>query len=63
MLISQGILDALSAGILIYDGLANIMIPHFNGKNFQHAPAWKKVCHFSFLWLGAGLMSVLGIWL
>ena len=62
LLVAQGILDALAAGILIYDGLVNIILPHFNGKNFRHSGPWKQSVHFGILWLGASLMAVIGIW-
>eukprot|EP00842_Homolaphlyctis_polyrhiza_P006313 jgi/Hompol1/6683/HPOL_002818-RA len=36
-LLATGILDSISAGILIYDGLINVIGPHFTGPSFEHA--------------------------
>ena len=61
-LVTQGVLDGLAAGILIYDGLVNIVIPHFNGKNFRHSPIWRKFAHVFSLCAGSALMAVISIW-
>ncbi|KAH6574461.1 hypothetical protein BASA60_005487, partial [Batrachochytrium salamandrivorans] len=43
-LLSTGILDALSAGILIYDVLVNVVAPHFTADNFHNAsPIFKFI--------------------
>ena len=57
-----GILDALAAGILIYDGLVNMIAPHFYRSGFTAAPVWSQSLQFVFLWLGAIAMAVIGIW-
>ncbi|KAI8818679.1 Zinc/iron permease [Fimicolochytrium jonesii] len=61
-LISTGVLDALSAGILLYDGLANIIVPHFQSMNFKHARISAQFVQFLSLWAGAALMAVIGRW-
>ena len=61
-LISTGVLDALSAGILLYDGLANIIVPHFQSKNFRGAAVKAQGAQFFSLWLGAFVMAVIGRW-
>ncbi|KAJ3158258.1 high-affinity Zn(2+) transporter zrt1 [Geranomyces michiganensis] len=61
-LIATGVLDALSAGILLYDGLANIIVPHFQSKNFRGASAKGQLVQFFALWLGAFVMAVIGRW-
>ncbi|KAJ3045427.1 hypothetical protein HDV00_010297 [Rhizophlyctis rosea] len=61
-LISTGVLEALSAGILAYDSLVNIICPHFNGRNFLTAAKPARIVHFFFLWLGAFAMALIGRW-
>ncbi|KAJ3173939.1 high-affinity Zn(2+) transporter zrt1 [Geranomyces variabilis] len=61
-LIATGVLDSLSAGILLYDGLANIIVPHFQSKNFRGASAKGQGAQFFFLWLGAFVMALIGRW-
>jgi zinc transporter 1/2/3 len=61
-IIIQGIMDALASGILVYDGLVNIVLPHFHGKLYLSASPIVQSFHFVSFWLGAMAMSVLGIW-
>ncbi|KAJ8331057.1 hypothetical protein QVD99_001140 [Batrachochytrium dendrobatidis] len=61
-LLSTGILDALSAGILIYDVLVNIIYPHFNANSFHAGSAFFKMGQLVALYLGAAAMSVIGLW-
>ncbi|TPX64984.1 hypothetical protein SpCBS45565_g05486 [Spizellomyces sp. 'palustris'] len=61
-LISMGILDALAAGILLYDGLVNVIVPHFGGSGFKNAPSGQQVAQVVCLWFGAGVMAVIGRW-
>jgi zinc transporter 1/2/3 len=63
VLIVQGILDGVASGILFYDSLVNIIVPHFNGNNFRHGKPWRQAIHFACLWLGATCMSLVGIWI
>ncbi|KND01589.1 ZIP zinc/iron transporter [Spizellomyces punctatus DAOM BR117] len=60
-LISTGVLDALSAGILLYDGLVNIVVPHFQAQTWRTASK-ETLLHFFFLWLGALAMAIIGRW-
>ncbi|TPX72870.1 hypothetical protein SpCBS45565_g00066 [Spizellomyces sp. 'palustris'] len=60
-LISTGVLDALSAGILLYDGLVNIVVPHFQAQTLRTASK-ETLFHFFFLWLGALAMAIIGRW-
>jgi zinc transporter 1/2/3 len=57
-----GILDALAAGILIYDGLVNMVAPHFSRPGFTLAPIWSQSLQFGFLWLGSIAMAIIGLW-
>ncbi|KAI8917588.1 Zinc/iron permease [Powellomyces hirtus] len=61
-LVSTGVLDALSAGILLYDGLANIIVPHFQSLNFRRSSIKAQGLQLFSLWLGAFVMAVIGRW-
>ncbi|EFJ29347.1 hypothetical protein SELMODRAFT_91749 [Selaginella moellendorffii] len=61
-LIVEGVFDSMSAGILIYMALVDLLASHFMSKEFLQQ-SWR---HYSlgylFLVLGAGAMSVIAIW-
>jgi zinc transporter 1/2/3 len=61
-LVTQGVLDGLCGGILIYDGLVNIVIPHFNGNNYRHSTPGKKAVHVISLMMGSFLMAIVALW-
>jgi zinc transporter 1/2/3 len=61
-LIAQGVLDAVAAGILLFDGLVNVVVPHFRGPKFAKDPAWFQVAQFVCFWLGAAVMALIGKW-
>jgi zinc transporter 1/2/3 len=61
-LISTGILEAISTGILIYDGLVLVVVPHFQGKAYVHTSVAGKMAQFGCLWLGALAMAIVGKW-
>lgn len=60
-LITEGILDCMSAGILVYMALVDLIAADFLSKrmscNFR-----LQVVSYLMLFLGAGLMSLLAIW-
>ncbi|BAT77983.1 hypothetical protein VIGAN_02060200 [Vigna angularis var. angularis] len=60
-LITEGILDSLSAGILVYMALVDLIAADFLSKrmscNFR-----LQIASYCMLFLGAGLMSSLAIW-
>ncbi|CDO93984.1 unnamed protein product [Kluyveromyces dobzhanskii CBS 2104] len=63
-LIANGCFDAISAGILIYTGLVELMAHEFlYSDNFKGAHGLKKMlfAFFTMCW-GAGLMALLGKW-
>jgi zinc transporter 1/2/3 len=60
---AQGILDALAAGILTYDGLVNIIQPHLKSKGFRRSSQLGRWVQFLSLWLGASAMAILGRWM
>ncbi|KAJ1375813.1 Zinc/iron permease [Sesbania bispinosa] len=60
-LVAEGILDSLSAGILVYMALVDLIAADFLSKrmrcNFK-----LQIVSYCLLFLGAGLMSSLAIW-
>ena len=61
-LISQGVLEGLSGGILIYDGLLNIVGPHFTKDSFKQLSTSTQMSQFIALWLGSAVMAIIGMW-
>ncbi|SMN21088.1 similar to Saccharomyces cerevisiae YLR130C ZRT2 Low-affinity zinc transporter of the plasma membrane [Maudiozyma saulgeensis] len=63
-LISNGVFDAISAGILIYTGLVELMAHEFLFSNqFRGENGFKKmIAAYICMCLGAGLMALLGKW-
>ncbi|KAJ8099804.1 Zinc/iron permease [Lipomyces tetrasporus] len=63
VLISNGIFDALSAGILLYTGLVELMAHEFLfSHEMRTAPFSRVLWAFFVMCLGAGLMALLGRW-
>jgi solute carrier family 39 (zinc transporter), member 1/2/3 len=61
--IVSGVLDATSAGILIYTGLVELMAHEFLfSKEMREASDRKVVYAISCMMLGCGLMALLGKW-
>ncbi|KAK9238278.1 Zinc/iron permease [Lipomyces kononenkoae] len=62
-LISNGIFDSISAGILLYTGLVELMAHEFlfSGE-MNKAPIKHVLSAFTVMCLGAGLMALLGRW-
>jgi len=62
-LISQGILDAIAAGILVYAALVQMLTEEVTkNAEFWSMTTARKVSCFVAVWLGAASMSVVGIW-
>jgi len=62
-LLVQGILDSLAAGILIYVGWVHMIASEVgHSSSFQSLKLREKVSAFVAIWLGAGLMSLIGNW-
>lgn len=61
-ILAQGILDSISAGILIYSSLVSLMAIIFESKTFKKQDGISKFACFLCFYTGAALMSVLGIW-
>ncbi|KAF9217711.1 hypothetical protein BGZ59_000629 [Podila verticillata] len=62
-LITQGVFDACSAGILLYTALVQLMSAEMtNNQGFRKTSVGNQICHFVALWCGAAVMAVLGKW-
>jgi zinc transporter 1/2/3 len=62
-LIVNGIFDSISAGILIYTGLVELMAHEFMFSPYmQKGPVSRTLYAFGLMLLGAGLMALLGYW-
>lgn len=62
-LIINGVFDSISAGILIYTGLVELMAHEFMFSPVMRKASLKVVLSaFGFMCLGAGLMALLGKW-
>ncbi|KAG7390543.1 high-affinity Zn(2+) transporter zrt1 [Phytophthora pseudosyringae] len=59
----QGILDCVAGGILLYTGLVELLTYNMttNGQ-FLSRPAPQRFAMYFCLWLGAGLMALIGKW-
>ena len=62
-LLVNGVFDSISAGILIYTGLVEMMAHEFMfSPHMRKAPIQEVLAAFFLLCLGAGLMALLGYW-
>lgn len=60
-LVIEGIFDSISAGILVYMALVDLIAADFMSKRMKCNVRLQIVSYFT-LFLGAGLMSLLAIW-
>jgi zinc transporter 1/2/3 len=62
-LIVNGVFDSISAGILIYTALVELMAHEFMfSHSMRQAPIRDVLAAFTLLCMGAALMAVLGKW-
>ncbi|KAJ2372607.1 hypothetical protein IW150_004033 [Coemansia sp. RSA 2607] len=61
-LITMGVLDSLSAGILIYTGLVNLLAEEFGSLEFRNFGRLLKTACFAACFIGAGIMALIGKW-
>lgn len=62
-LITNGVFDSISAGILIYTGLVELMAHEFMfSRTMRNAPLKTLLSAIFLMCLGAGLMALLGKW-
>ncbi|KAI9030712.1 Zinc/iron permease, partial [Phycomyces nitens] len=61
--LAQAILDSLSAGILLYSAYISLMSIEINHNvTFRKSPIMQKAICFLSMYVGAGLMALLGKW-
>ena len=59
----SGVFDAVSAGILIYSSLVELMAHDFIfNKDMYQKPLWKATLNILELWAGTGVMALIGRW-
>ncbi|KAJ4913771.1 Zinc transporter 9 [Raphanus sativus] len=60
-LVAEGVLDSLSAGILVYMALVDLIAADFLSKKMS-VDFKLQIVSYCFLFIGAGMMSALAIW-
>ena len=58
---TEGIFNSISAGILLYNALVDFIVPTFSFHMGAHTPIVQAL-GFVFLFLGAGVMSLIALW-
>ena len=59
----SGVFDAVSAGILIYSSLVELMAHDFIfNKDMYQKPLWTATLNILELWAGTGVMALIGLW-
>lgn len=58
---TEGVFDAVSAGILIYNGLCDLILPTFSDEDLP-ASRTLQVAGFGALYFGAAMMALIGKW-
>jgi len=61
-LTTQGIIDAIAGGILIYDDVVNILSRHCNSMLFRNCSLSSKNVQLIAFYLGLFAMALIGIW-
>ncbi|KAG0089134.1 hypothetical protein BGZ93_010008 [Podila epicladia] len=62
-LLVQGVFDALSAGILLYTAMVQLMSTELNANRaFRESSARSQTVQFVALWCGAASMAIIGKW-
>ena len=57
----EGGFDSLSAGMLIYNAIADLMLPTFSEAEMP-PQGWLQALGLSGLCVGAGMMALIGLW-
>eukprot|EP00727_Mastigamoeba_balamuthi_P013867 m51a1_g9102 putative zinc zip family (219) ;mRNA; r:78622-80046 len=62
-LLVQGCFDGVSGGVLIYDGLVNLLTANVtNSREFASRSAWGRLGIYVAVWIGAAAMAIVGRW-
>ena len=59
----QGILDAIAAGIILYSAFVTLIAMEFATDYHEMKGNGTKFAMFACMWVGAGVMAVIGLWL
>lgn len=57
----DGIINSVASGILLYNGIVDLLLPCFSEKGFATTSLGKSVGFFA-LFLGAGAMALIAKW-
>ncbi|KAJ1942517.1 hypothetical protein FBU59_003175 [Linderina macrospora] len=60
-LLTMGVLDGLSAGILMYSAIVNLLVEEF-GSSFRAHSKKSRVLYFAAMYMGCAAMSIIGKW-
>ena len=58
---AEGIFDSISAGILIYNGIVDLILPTFSERELPKGWLMSLLGFFA-LYSGAGIMALIGKW-
>ncbi|KAL3661981.1 hypothetical protein V7S43_012788 [Phytophthora oleae] len=59
----QGVFDCVAGGILLYTGLVELLTYNMTtNQKFLKRKTWQRITLYISLWLGAGLMALVGKW-
>ncbi|KAJ1899051.1 hypothetical protein LPJ66_002365 [Kickxella alabastrina] len=61
-LLTIGVLDGLSAGILMYSAIVNLLVEEFSSLEFRRYTKFARVMYFITLYSGCAAMSIIGKW-
>ncbi|KAG4102363.1 Zinc/iron permease [Neocallimastix lanati (nom. inval.)] len=61
-LTTQGIIDAIAGGILVYDDLVNILSRHCSSSMFKQCSIMNKNIQLLSFYCGIAVMAIIGIW-
>ncbi|KAJ1644855.1 hypothetical protein J3B02_001016 [Coemansia erecta] len=61
-LVTMGVLDGLSAGILMYSAIVNLLVEEFSAAEFRKCRGVEKTLYFLAMYAGCAAMSVIGKW-
>ncbi|KAJ2722554.1 hypothetical protein GGI07_003261 [Coemansia sp. Benny D115] len=61
-LLTMGVLDGLSAGILMYSAIVNLLVEEFSSAEFKKHSRRLRILYFGAMYAGCAAMSVIGRW-
>ncbi|KAJ1991330.1 hypothetical protein H4R33_001393 [Dimargaris cristalligena] len=61
-LVTQGVLDSIAAGILLYSALVNLIAQEFSQASFYRQSKVRRALFFISMYTGAAVMAIIGIW-